>query len=161
MVVNLVSPFNSIMPIVSFLFVFVLVYALIVKSKLLEGNAMVPVFISLLIASFFIVNTNLINFVKISTSWVIVLFVVVFFVMLILSFVGGDAVKVFTGNKSITWVIVFVIIVTFVITSSYIYNWTINWNVADSWLDKEWFGMLVLAIVAIVVSFIITKTKKS
>jgi len=154
------SLFSTVMPVISFLFVFILVYALLAKTKVLGENSSISVFLSLIIASFFIINTKIVDWVNASTSWIVVLIVVVFFIMLILAFIGKDSLAVLTTNKSVTWVIVALIIIVFVIASSYSFNWVINWDLVQTWFDKDWFGMLVLVIFAGIVAKVLTTVKK-
>jgi len=150
----------TIMPIISFLFVFILIYALLIKTNVLGDNKFTSLFISLIIASFFIVNVNLVDFTRMSVSWIVVFIVCVFMILLVLGFIGKDALKVFTDNKTIAGVCVALIVVIFLIASMYTFNWAINWKLIQSWFDKDWFGMVVLIVVAVVVASVLTKVKK-
>jgi hypothetical protein len=147
------------MPIISFLFIFILVYALLIKTSVLGDNKFTSLFISLIIASFFIVNVNLVDFTRMSVSWIAVFIVCVFMIVLILGFIGKDALKVFTDNKTIAGVCVALIVVIFLISSMYTLNWAINWDLIQSWFDKDWFGMVILVIFAGIVAFVLTKKK--
>ncbi len=158
MVVSL-APIATIMPVISFLFVFILIYALFIKTKVLGDNVWTALFLSLIIASFFIVNVDLVEFTKMSISWFVVFIVCVFLILLVLGFVGDDTLKVFTGNKSIAGIIVALVVIVFVISSMYTFNWAINWDKIQGWVDKDWFGMVALIIVAGIVSFVLTKKK--
>lgn len=159
MVVSLAG-ISTIMPIISFLFVFILIYALLIKTNVLGDNKFTSLFISLIIASFFIVNVNLVDFTRMSVSWIVVFIVCVFMILLVLGFIGKDALKVFTDNKTIAGVSVAIIVVIFLISSMYTLNWTINWDLIQSWFDKDWFGMVALIIVAAIVASVLTKVKK-
>lgn len=156
MVVSL-APIETIMPIISFLFVFILIYALLVKTNVLGDNKFTALFISLIIASFFIVNVNIVDFTKMSVSWFVVFIVCVFLILLALAFIGKDASEFFTKSKGIAGVAIAIVIIIFVISSMYTFNWAINWDKIQSWFDTDWFGMVVLIIVAAVISFVLTK----
>lgn len=158
MVVSL-APIATIMPVISFLFVFILIYALFIKTNVLGDNVWTALFLSLIIASFFIVNVDLVEFTKMSISWFVVFIVCVFLILLVLGFVGDGALKVFTGNKAIAGIIVAIVVIVFVISSMYTFNWAINWDKIQGWFDKDWFGMVALIIVAGIVSFVLTKKK--
>jgi hypothetical protein len=158
MVVSLAG-ISTIMPIISFLFVFILVYALLVKTNVLGDNKFVSLFISLIIASFFIVNVNLVDFTRMSISWFVVFIVCVFMILLVLGFMGKDALKVFTDNKTIAGVCVALVVIIFLISSMYTFNWAINWDLIQSWFDKDWFGMAILIVIAAAVAFVLTKKK--
>jgi len=136
---------------------FILVYAVLVKTKVLGDNNMVSLFLSLIIASFFIVNVNIAKLTEMTTSWFVVFLVCFFMIILLLSFVGKDVSKLFTENKSLAGVVIAIVILLFVVSSSYVFNWAINWDLIQSWFDKEWFGMVLLIVVAGVVSAVLTK----
>jgi hypothetical protein len=156
MVVSLAA-INTVMPVISFLFIFILVYALLVKTKVLGENIWVSLFLSLIIAAFFIVNVNLVEFTQMNVSWFVVFIVCLFMIILMLSFIGKDATDFFVKNTKIAGVLVALVIIMFVVSASYTFNWAINFDLIQSWFDKDWFGMLVLIIVAAVVSFVLTK----
>lgn len=156
MVVSLAA-IDTIMPVISFLFIFIFVFALLVKTKVLGDNQMVSLFLSLIIASFFIVNVNLVEFTKTNVSWFVVFIVCLFMILTMLGLVGDKATKFFIENTKVAGVLVALVIVMFVVSSSYAFNWAINFDLIQSWFDKEWFGMVVLVVVAAIVSFVLTK----
>lgn len=148
---------STIMPVISFLFIFIFVYALLVKTKVLGENNMVSLFLSLIIASFFIVNVNLVEFTQMNISWFIVFIVCLFMILLMLSFVGPQATEFFTKNNTVAGVLVAAVIILFAVSASYTFNWAINFELIQSWFDKDWFGMVILVVVAGIVSFVLTK----
>ena len=156
MVVSL-SPLLTIMPIVSFLFILILVYALLQKTKLLGDNKSVSLMLSFAIAIFFIVNTQVVEFVKINVSWFVIFFVCLFLIVMTLAFTGNDALEAFTKNKGVAWVLVAIVVIIFAFASSHVFNWVVNWNLIQSWFNESWFGMVLLLIVAGVVSWVLTK----
>jgi hypothetical protein len=160
MVVSLAG-INTIMPVISFLFIFIFVYALLAKTKVLGENNMVSLFLSLIIASFFIVNVNLVEFTKMNVSWFVVFVVCLFMILTALALVGKDATKFFVENNKIAGVIVALVVILFVVSASYTFNWAINFDLVQTWFDKDWFGMVVLVVFAAIVSFVITKKVKS
>lgn len=150
----------ELLPIFAFLLVFIVVYALIVRSKVLgEGNKSVALFVSLLMASFFVVQASLVEFVQEVSAWVSVLVIVVFFLLLVTAFAPGDKPLEFLSKKSwFNWVILGVVIGIFILTSSYVFNWVINWSLVAEWIDSTWFGWILLVVIALIVSRIITKS---
>jgi hypothetical protein len=157
MVVSLAA-INTIMPVISFLFIFILIYALLVKTKILGGdNNWVPLFLSLIIASFFIVNVDLVEFTKMNVSWFVVFIVCLFMILLMLSFVGEDALKFFTKEKSFAGVLVAIVVIMFVVSSSYTFNWAISFDTVDAWFNNDWAGMIILIVLAGFVSWVLTK----
>lgn len=153
------SPLLTFMPIVAFLFIFVLVYALLVKFQVLGDNKFVSLFISLSIAIFFIVNAQLVDFVKLNVSWAVVFFVCLFLILIFVSMGGGASLKDAFGNggKGISIILLILLIIVFVISSSYIFNWAINWDMIKGWFDEPWFGTVLLLVVAFAVAKVLTK----
>ena len=148
---------NPIMPIVAFMFVFVLIYALLVKTNVIGDNQFVLLFLSFIVASFFIVNVQLVEFVKTNVSWFVVFLISLFMIIFMLAFVGKDGLKMFTESKGVAAVLVIILIIVFIFSSSYIFNWAINWDSISGWMDNDWVGMALLLIVAGLVSWRLTK----
>lgn len=146
------------LPIFSFLLVFILVYAVLKKSKIIDNNA-VALFISLILASFFIVNAKLVDFVRFNAAWFAVFLICVVFILVFLGFVGDDYLKAFTGNKTIAFVVVGVLVLAFILSAARIFNLVIDWTKLRSWAQTDWFGMILLFVVAGIVAAVISKTK--
>lgn len=154
-----VSAIGYFMPIFAFLLVFIVIYALLVKTKVLGESPAVMLFISFILASFFIVEASLVEFIQFSSAWFGTVVIALFFLIVIVSFVPGlDAGKFFAGkNNWFAWVLLGLLVAFFVISSAYVFNWVLNWGMIRSWFDTDWFGMVLLLIIAAVVSFTITK----
>lgn len=152
------APFEIFMPLVAFLFIFVLVFALLKKTALL-GSDGVNVFISFLVSIIFIVNVQLVDFVKLSTSWVVVFVVCLFFILFVSSIVKAPE-EVLTKNKNVAWIIIGLVVILLIFSSSYVFNWAINWDLLRDWFDEEWFGTVVLLVIAGIVSWNLTKAVK-
>ena len=149
------------MPIFAFLLVFIVIYALLFKTKVLGENQPVMLFISFILSSFFIVQASLVEFVKFTSAWFSVIVIGVFFLIALLGFLPGKEPFEFLGKGNwFSWVILGVIVAFFVISSSYVFNWTLNWGMVQSWFDTSWFGMILLLVIAAIVSFKITQKVK-
>lgn len=149
------------LPILSFLLVFVLVYALLKKTEVLGDNDGINLLISFILAVFFIVEASLVDFINFSTAWAVVFIVCVFLILLLIGFVGKDALGTITGNKGVAWVLLAGIIIFFIISSAYTFNWAVNWQQVTDWAYTDWFGMVLLLVVAGVVSWVIAHKVKS
>lgn len=158
MVISLAA-INTVMPVISFLFIFIIMYALLIKTKVLGDNNAVSLFISLIIASFFIVNVRLVEFTTLNVSWFVVFIVCIFAILLMLGLVGKNTLEKFTKNNNVAGVIVAIVVIVFIISASYTFNWVTGLDSVRNWFDKDWFGMVILVIVAAAVSFILTKKK--
>jgi len=155
MVLDLASGFNFFMPIFSYLLVFIIVYALLAKTNFLGANTGINIFISLIVAAFFIVNVSLIDYVKFSTAWVAVFIILIFFIALIVSGFTGKWDKMM--EPWVGWVIVAALVIFFVISSSVVFNWAINLDKVSAWMSSEWFGFVLVLIIAGIVSWVLTK----
>ena len=146
------------MPVFSFLLVFIVIYAVLFKTKVLGDNQPVMLFVSFILSSFFIVQASLVEFVEFTSSWFAVLVIGVFFLIAIVGFIPGKEPFKFLGKSSwFSWVVLGVIIGLFVISSAYVFNWAVNWGTVQDWFDTSWFGMILLLAVAAVVSWKIKK----
>jgi hypothetical protein len=159
--VTTISAMSYFLPIFSFLLVFIVVYALLMKTKVLGDNTSVAIFISLILASFFVVEASLVEFIQFSSAWFGVIVVVIFFLVTVVAFIPGEApLKIFEKGV-VGWVVVGLMISFFIVSSAYVFNWAISWGYVQGWFDTEWFGMILLLVIAAVVSFTIVPKVKS
>ena len=162
MVVSL-EPIFIILPVISFLFVFILIYALLVKTKVLDMSPWATAFFSLIIASLFIVNVKLVDFVQLNVSWFVVFIVCVLLILMMAGFLGKDALTLLTSEKG-AWskgfvgTLLVILILVFVFSSSYVFNWAISWEATKNLMNQEWFGMALLIVVGAFVAYVLTRT---
>ncbi len=158
MVEAAVSVIGYFMPIFAFLLVFIVIYA-ILKSTGVLGDSWMALFVSFILSSFFIVEASLVEFVQFSSAWMVVGIFVLFFIILIMSFVpglGAEGLGQFLGaggKNWFAWVMLGLVVGTFIISSAYVFNWVLNWGMVRSWFDTEWFGMILLLVIAGIVSW--------
>ncbi|MFH1238332.1 MAG: hypothetical protein ABIH79_00295 [archaeon] len=156
-----VSAVGYFMPIFAFLLVFIVVYALLFKTKVLGDNQAIMVFISFILSGFFIVQTSLVEFVKFTSAWFVVGVVMIFFLITLLGFLPGKTPFEFLSKGNwFSWVVFGVLIVLFIISSSYIFNWVVNWGLVQEWFSSEWFGMILLLVIAAIVAWKIVPVVK-
>lgn len=150
------SGIGFLMPIFSFLFVFIIAYALIQKTKVLGDNKAVSLFISFILAVFFIVNLDMVNFLKFSSAWIAVFFICLFLIITLITFTHGniDAIK----KPWVAWILLVILLLFFIVSSTYFFAWTLNWGKISSWFDTGWFGFVLLLIIAGIVSWILSKS---
>jgi len=154
-----VSAIGYFMPIFAFLLVFIVMYAILVKTKVLGDSPAVMLFISFILSSFFIVEASLVEFVQFSSAWFGVIVIGLFFLVILLAFVPGIDIGKFVGsggNNWFAWVLLGLIVGFFVISSAYVFNWVVNWGMIQSWFNTDWFGMILLLVIAGIVSWKIT-----
>ena len=109
-------------------------------------------------AAFFVAEASLVEFVRFSSGWMSVLVFVLFFVLVLLAFIPGIKIGDFLGKGNwFAWVLLVVILGVFIVSASYVFNHAISWGMVNDWLYSDWFGMVLLLIIAAVVSWRITK----
>jgi len=141
-------------PIFAFLLVFIVVYALLAKTGILGGSQAIMLFISFILASFFVVQASLVEFIEFSSAWFAVLVIGLFFLLVVLAFLPGKEPLAFlTASNWFSWVVLGAIIALFIISSAYVFNWALNWELVKTWFNSEVMGMILLLIIAAVVSW--------
>ena len=149
-----VSVVGYFMPIFAFLLVFIVIYSLLKATKVLGESQAVMFFVSLILSSFFVVEASLVDFVRYSSSWLVVGIFIVFFIILIVGFVPGIKVGEFFGkNNWFALVLLILVVAVFIISAAYVFNWVIDWDVVRGWVGTEWFGFILLLVIAGVVSW--------
>ncbi len=153
-----VSAIGYFMPIFAFLLVFIVIYAILVKTKVLGESPAVMLFISFILSSFFIVEANLVEFVQFSSAWFGVIIISLFFLIIVLAFIPGIDLAAFFGKGNwFAWVLLVAMLLFFVFSSSYVFNWVVNWGMVRDWLGDGWFGFILLLVIAAIVSWVLTK----
>ena len=153
-----ISAIGYFMPIFAFLLVFIVVYALLKKTEVLGTAEPIMLFISFILAGFFIVEASLVEFVQLGSAWFSVLVVLIFFILLVLAFMPWEEpLKFLTKNDWFSWALLGIIVAVFIVSSAYVFNFVINWGALDSWVNSDWFGFILLVAIAAVVSRTIKK----
>jgi hypothetical protein len=152
---NPISGLNFLMPVFSFLFVFIVVYALIIKTKVLGENKTIALFISFILAVFFIVNLDMRDYLRSGAAWIAIFLVCLFLIITLITFTHGniDAIK----QPWLAWTLLVILILFFIISSTYFFSWTLNWERVWGWFDTQWFGFVLLLVVAGVVSWVLSR----
>jgi len=157
MVASLIA-LDYFMPIFSFLLVFVLVYALLAKTKVLGENKFVHLLLSFVLGIFFIVNASLVDFVQFSSAWFVVFFVIVFMIFVLISFTHGNLDDLM--KPWVAWVMIGLIIGFLILASAYTFNWAVNWEMVEDWFYTDWFGFVLLLIIAGIAAWIVSRKVK-
>lgn len=107
------------MPIFSFLFVFLIVYAILAKTKIL-GEGFLNALVGFIMAIIFISFSSLELYVQTIIPWFIVLFVVVFLILLIAGLSTKDLDWIM--GKKFGWAVVGLLVVIFLISAIRVFN---------------------------------------
>ena len=108
------------MPVFSFLFVFLIVYAVLARTKLLGDSGFVNFFVSFIMAIIFMSFSSLDLYVQTIIPWFIVLFVMVFLVLLVAGLSTKELSKIMTTKFA--WVIIVILIIIFLIAAIKVFN---------------------------------------
>ena len=161
-----ISGIQFFMPVFSFLLVFVIVYALLAKSKVIGENKWVLLLISFVIAIIFMSFSSMELYVQTIVPWFVVLVIVVFFILMIGFFSSKDWVP----KPWLAWIIIIVLLIIFLIAAIKVFNPVFhpdlvvtsgeNTSLVEQirgYLGGGVMGSILLLIIAGVVAWVITK----
>lgn len=112
------TPLVEILPLLTFLTVFILAFAVLNKTKVIE-NAFMQLLIAFLLSTIFITAAGAREYVEAVTPWFAVLLVCLFFIMALMGFIGKD---VDFMKKGIGGAFVGILIIAFVISGILIFS---------------------------------------
>ena len=156
------------MPIFSFLLVFLIVYAILARTKILGDSKFVNFLVGFIMAIIFMSFSSLDLYVKTIIPWFIVLFISVFLVLLIAGLSTKELDKIMT--KSFAWIVIIILLIIFLISAIKVFNpvfhpdLIITSGEGTSLIEQisygsggRVFGTILLIIIAIVVSWVLTR----
>jgi hypothetical protein len=167
-----ISAITFFAPIAAFLLVFIVVFAVLYKLELVGENRWVQLFASFLVASIFVSFGGTKDYVLTVVPWVAVLILALFFILLLLGFVGGKDSDFMHKGIGITVVIILALV--FLVSAFVVFNDVlflpggpipdgadIESVVFFDWLYSDRvIGALVLIIASAIVTWVLVKTGK-
>ncbi|MEK6935774.1 MAG: hypothetical protein AABW67_03225 [Nanoarchaeota archaeon] len=166
-----ISGLSFFMPVFSFLLVFLIVYAILAKTKIVGDNNFIHFLISFIIAIIFLSFSSMRLYVETITPWFVVMIVIVFFVLLVAGFSTKAWDKIMT--PAFAWTVIGILILIFLIAAIKVFNPVLHpdlvittggngdtsfvQQLADFFGSTKFGGSLLLIVVAIIVSWVITK----
>jgi hypothetical protein len=161
---------NEGMPIFAFVLLFVIVYATLVRTKILGEGKTINAITSFILAVIFISFTSIRNFVTNVTPWFAVLFTLSFFFLMLIFFIfREEKMAIFTKPFAIIFIILFALIIigtlfySFPSTQAYLPGASeagandFLLNIKHFLLEERFLNGLLLLVIAIIVGFIITR----
>lgn len=138
------------MPVLGFLLVFTIIFALLSKTKLLGENNFIHILLSLVIGVIFVISTSAVKYTETVTAWFAIFIVSLVFILLTIAFVHGNLEDFFKNNAWVGWVILIVLILMFLVAAIRVFP------VVDAWFRSslDWskrpqvFGAIILFVVA-------------
>jgi len=160
------------MPIFSFLFIFLIVYAVLAKTKVLGDVGFYNFFVSFIMSIIFLSFSSLELYVQTIVPWFIVLVVCVFMVMLIAGFATKDLDWLVGSKSKFGWVIIGILLIIFLVSAIRVFNPVFHPDLLITSgegtslieqirysVDGRVFGTILLIIVAGAVSWVVTRVK--
>ena len=162
------SGLSFFMPILSFLFVFIVIYALLVKTKIIGDSQFVHLLISFIVAIIFISFSSLELFVRTIIPWFAVLFVALFLVLLL----GFFSSKEWIPKSWLGWVFIILLGLIFLISAIKVFNPVFHpdliitsgangesfWEqTAGFFTSSKFAGSFLLVVSVIIVSWVLTR----
>jgi hypothetical protein len=155
-----ISGLSYFMPIFGFLFVFVIVYALLKKTELLGESSFVNLLISFIVAIIFATLSSAQEYVQTVTPWFAVLMIALFFVLIIVG-LSQQKISDIVG-KEFALGFVAVLILIFVIAAIKVFPSVFGnaWSEVTKFvtLQSRIAGGIILLIIAGITAFILSKS---
>jgi len=153
-----------IMPLLAYLFIFTLVYALLAKTRVLGDNKFVHFMLSIIVAIIFILSPMATQFTALTIPWIAIFMFMIFFILLIITFVRGkidDIVK----SKFIAIIIAVIILIIFIISAINVFGPLVSQGyfspegqgAFNFFTNPQFYGLAVLLIIAGILSWIVTQ----
>ncbi|MEK6820692.1 MAG: hypothetical protein AABX71_03195 [Nanoarchaeota archaeon] len=149
-----ISGISYFLPIFGFLFVFVIVYALLAKTKLLGDSQLINLIISFIVAIIFSTMASVEEYIETVTPWFVVLVIVLFFILII---IGLSQQKISDIMKpGFVWVFIIALIVIFLISAVKVFSF---WQPIKEFVTTEAriAGAVILLAIAALTAWVLTK----
>lgn len=156
---------DYILPILAFILVFVLVYALLGKTKILGENKLIHSLLSLIVAIIFVVAPNAREYTLTVTPWVVVFLVALFFIVLIISFVRGN-IEDIIKNPAVSFGLIAILVIIFLISGIQVFgsaiysflNLSTPVEIRNFLLHPSVLGVILFFIIAAALSWFLNKS---
>ncbi|MBS3079459.1 hypothetical protein J4218_05015 [Candidatus Pacearchaeota archaeon] len=159
------------MPVFSFLFVFVVVYAILAKTKVL-GDQKVNLLVSFVMAIIFMNFSSMQLYVETMLPWFVIFIVCLFLALVVIAFSTKEVDKIM--KPAFAWVMVAILVVIFLISAIKVFNpvfhpeyGVVSGNSPQiisqirAMFDSSTSGTILLLIVAAVVTWVLVRKGKS
>ncbi len=151
------SLLQSYLPILSFLLVFTIVFAVLAKSKILGESKFVNLFVSFLVSTIFVSLAGAREYVISITPWFGVFIIISLFILALVGFAG----KVPEGfTKGFGVIAVVALLIIFLVSAYYTFSSSTAVVKFSDWVSSpKIYGALVLLVLSGIVSWVLIKAK--
>ena len=161
------------MAIFGFLLVYIVVYAILTKTKILGENAFINSITAFILAIVFISFSPGVSYIGIITPWFVILVVSLFFFLVIVGFSQKEIDKFM--KPWISWIFIVILLIIFLVAAIKVFNPILGpylpgdsgddanptlLKVARFAYSDRFLGAVLLLIIALIVSWIVTKKAK-
>ncbi|MEA3329149.1 MAG: hypothetical protein U9Q06_00205 [Nanoarchaeota archaeon] len=163
-----ISWLNFYMPIFGFLFVFVVMFAILLKTKVLGDNVFTNSFISFIFAVIFITFAPGVDFITMVLPWFVILIVSLLLVLIIVGF-SQENMETFM-KPWLGWAVIVLLMVIFLVSAIVVFNPVIGpylpgaesgegalFTLKDFVYGEQFLGGLLILVVAVAASWLIAK----
>lgn len=157
-----ISGLTYFMPIFGFLFVFLIVYAILRTTKILGDENWINLIVGFIIAAIFSVVASAQELVKTITPWFAILAVCLFFILLIIGLSGKKVGDIM--NNNFVWVIVVILIIGFLVSAVKVFPafFGDSWNTIRDFSTNNGriAGTIILVVIGALVAWVISPASK-
>lgn len=149
------------MPIFAFTFVFAVIYAILMKTKIVGDNFYVTALTATVISIIFISFSPGVSYIGTVVPWIAIIFIALFFVLMLVMFSQKEVDK-FMGGK-FTWVFVMLLGLIFLGSAVFVFGPIITEsypNVAKFLFTEKVIGGGILLVVAAAAAWLVTRKTK-
>ncbi|MBM3234638.1 hypothetical protein FJZ19_06115 [Candidatus Pacearchaeota archaeon] len=157
-----ISGINYFLPIFSFLFAFVVVYAILNKTQILGDNAFTQASTAFIIAIIFVSLASARSYIEAVTPWFVALIFIIFFVILIAAFVlAKDSGKILRPGLAWVFIALFALIFVFIFYNHFSIASNSDFIKIKDWVyDEKVSGSVFLLVIALIAGFAIARKVK-
>ena len=154
-----------VLPILAFMLIFLVTYALLAKTKILGGNNFIHLFSSFVIAIIFAMSKGASEFTAATIPWVAVLLVVLFSILLAFALVRGN-IEDIVKSPIVALMIVIIILIIFLVSAlnvfgpffaQYLPGENQQPGIISFLISPPVLGGIILLIIAAIASWVLTK----
>lgn len=149
------SAIQTFAPILAFLLVFTVVFAILAKTKILGESKFVNLLVSFITATLFVAVTSVRDYVVQITPWFAVFMVALFFILLLAGFHG----KIPEGlTKGVGVIAIVGLLLLFLVSAFFTFSSDPFVERVTDWVTRpRVYGALLLLVASAIVSFILTR----
>ena len=144
---------NNILPILVFLFVFLIIFSILTKTKVLGGNSFINSLVSFIIGIIFLTASTFNEYVATIVPWFVLIIIIIFFILVLVGFSAIEVKDIF--KPATVWVFIIFLILILLAIAFNIFSF--NLNFLSFLYSSKVLGGIVLLIIAGFVFWIITK----